>query len=345
MVTIKEIAELAGVSRGTVDRVINRRGNVSPETEKKILNILQAMNYKPNRAGLALAAAKKNYTIGVVLFSESNLFLDDIVTGIKEELEELSSYGVNILLKRTGFNAKEQAEAIRELEKENIAGLILTPFEDPLINTLIEELDTKNIPVVTVNTDIENSKRLAYVGSDYYQGGKTAAGLMNLITEGNVNLGIVTGSNLVLCHKERIHGFLDTINTSYARIKLIETVENNDDEIESYKVTSDLLLRRPDINALFFAGAGVYGGCKAVMEQKRDIKVISFDILPTTIDLLHQNVISATISQQPLKQGHDALEILFEYLLSKKKPENKCNYVPSTIVIKETIGAVKKLPL
>lgn len=338
MVTIKEIAELAGVSRGTVDRVINRRGNVNPETEKKILNILQLMNYKPNRAGLALAAAKKNYTIGVVLFSESNLFFDDIVTGIHEEMEELASYGVNVIIKHTRFSAKEQADAIRELEKENISGLILTPFEDPLINTLIEELDAKSIPVVTVNTDIENSKRLAYVGSDYYQGGKTAAGLMNLITDGNVNLGIVTGSSLVLCHRERIHGFLDTIENSYERIQLIETVENHDDEIESYKVTSDLLMRRPDINALFFAGAGVYGGCKAVLEQKKDIKIISFDILPTTIDMLNQNIISATISQQPLKQGHDALEILFEYLLSKKTPENKCNYVPSTIVIKETIG-------
>ena len=340
MVTIKEIADLAGVSRGTVDRVINRRGNVNPETEKKILNILERMNYKPNRAGLALAATRKNYTIGVVLFSQSNLFFDDIVAGIHAELEELKSYGVSVLIKRTGFSAAEQARAIRELEQENIAGLILTPFEDPIINTLIEELDQKSIPVVTVNTDIENSRRLAYVGSNYYEGGRTAAGLMNLITQGEIHLGIVIGSSLVLCHKERIHGFMDTIDQSYHRIQLIETVENNDDEIESYKVTTDLLKRRPDINALFFAGAGVYGGCKAVIESKREIKVISFDTLPTTVEMLNENIISATISQQPFGQGHDALEILFEYLLSKEKPRNKCNYVPSTIIIKENVGGI-----
>ncbi len=337
MVTIKEIADLAGVSRGTVDRVINHRGNVNPETEKKILNILELMNYKPNRAGLALAAAKRNYTIGVVLFSQSNLFFDDIVAGIHKELEELKPYGVNVIIKRTGFNAKEQADAIRELEQENIAGLILAPFEDPMIHTLIEELEVKNIPVVTVNTDIENEKRLAYVGSNYYEGGRTAAGLMNLITQGEVRLGIVTGSSLVLCHKERIRGFMDTISKSYPRIHLIETVENNDDEIESYKITSDLLTRRPDINALFFAGAGVYGGCKAVIEQKKGIKIITFDTLSTTIEMLNQNVISATISQQPFKQGYDALEILFEYLLSKERPAHKCYFVPSTIIIKENV--------
>ncbi len=335
MVTIKQIADLAGVSRGTVDRVINHRGNVNPETEKKILNILERMNYQPNRAGLALAAAKKNYTIGVVLFSQSNLFFEDIVSGIYEKLEELRSYGINILLKQTGFSAAEQAKAIKELVSEHIAGLILTPFEDPIIHSLIADLDDNNIPVVTVNTDIKNSRRLAYVGSNYYEGGRTAAGLMNLITQGDVKLGIVTGSSQVLCHTERIHGFMDTINKHYKRITLVETVENNDDEIESYKITGNLLGRCPDINALFFAGAGVYGGCKAVMEQKKDIKIISFDTLSTTISMLNDGVIAATISQQPLRQGYDALELLFEYLLSKTKPVESCNFVPSTIVIKE----------
>ena len=60
MATIKEIADLAGVSRGTVDRVLNKRGSVNPQTAEKILEIAQALDYKPNRAGLVLAAQKKN---------------------------------------------------------------------------------------------------------------------------------------------------------------------------------------------------------------------------------------------------------------------------------------------
>ena len=59
MATIKEIAELAGVSRGTVDRVLNKRGAVNPKTEAKILEIAKALDYKPNRAGIVLAAQKK----------------------------------------------------------------------------------------------------------------------------------------------------------------------------------------------------------------------------------------------------------------------------------------------
>ena len=74
MATIKEIAELAGVSRGTVDRVLNNRGSVNPRTARKILEIAQALDYKPNKAGIVLAAQKKNLKIGVILFDTGNPF-------------------------------------------------------------------------------------------------------------------------------------------------------------------------------------------------------------------------------------------------------------------------------
>lgn len=59
MTTIKDIADLAGVSRGTVDRVLNNRGAVHPKTAEKIMEIVRALDYRPNKAGLALAAQKK----------------------------------------------------------------------------------------------------------------------------------------------------------------------------------------------------------------------------------------------------------------------------------------------
>ena len=75
MTTIKEIADLAGVSRGTVDRVLNNRDAVSPKTAEKIMDIVRAMDYRPNRAGITLAAQKKKYKIGVILFVNTILCL------------------------------------------------------------------------------------------------------------------------------------------------------------------------------------------------------------------------------------------------------------------------------
>ena len=69
MATIKDIADLAGVSRGTVDRVLNNRGAVNSQTAEKIMEIVRALDYRPNKAGTDLAAQKKTYRIGVILFS------------------------------------------------------------------------------------------------------------------------------------------------------------------------------------------------------------------------------------------------------------------------------------
>ena len=63
MATMKEIAELSGVSRGTVDRVLNHRGIVNAETERKVLEIAKLLDYQPNKAGIALAAQKKKLKI------------------------------------------------------------------------------------------------------------------------------------------------------------------------------------------------------------------------------------------------------------------------------------------
>ncbi len=79
MATIKDIADLAGVSRGTVDRVLNNRGAVNSQTAEKIMEIVRALDYRPNKAGTALAAQKKKYRIGVILFSEHNPFFDEVM--------------------------------------------------------------------------------------------------------------------------------------------------------------------------------------------------------------------------------------------------------------------------
>ena len=338
MATIREIAELAGVSRGTVDRVLNDRGSVNPTTAALVRDIAQKLDYKPNRAGIALAAQRKNLKPGVLLFDTGNLFFEDVWKGVEEKAEELAGYNCSVLSRRVGFSAQAQADAIRELEDCFIDGLVLTPFNDPMIVAHIDRLAEKGIPVITTNTDILGSRRLAFVGSDFYRCGQTAAGLMRLMTSGEINVGIVTGSSQVLCHTDRIKGFCDTIASRYPQIHVTETIENSDDEFESYDKTLDLLTRRPELNALYFTAGGVYGGCRAIRSQKRtDIRVISYDKTPTTRELVEQDIVSATICQQPRRQGSQPLQLLFDYLVTGEKPEREYYYTAVDIRIRENL--------
>ncbi|MCM1038746.1 MAG: LacI family DNA-binding transcriptional regulator [Ruminococcus sp.] len=339
MATIKEIATLAGVSRGTVDRVLNHRGSVNPKTAEKILEIAHALDYKPNKAGIVLAAQKRKLKIGVVLLGAGNPFFDEVLLGVSEKASELAGYNCTVLTRQTDYSLEEQLLAIDELLEEGIDGLALTPYNDIAIRRKINELYERNIPVVTLNTDIENSRRIAYVGSNYYRSGQTAAGLLRLMTTGQVYVGIISGSRNVLCHTERIAGFQSVIDR-YENIHISRIITNQDDDFESYEMTARLLKEHPEINALYFVAGGVYGGCRAVVASGRqyDIKMFAYDMVETTKKLVEQELIAATICQQPLLQGSRPLDILFAHLTTGESPQSEYNYIDLDIRIKENLS-------
>lgn len=342
MATIKDIADIAGVSRGTVDRVLNNRGSVKPETVEKVQKIAKAMNYTPNVAGKILAAKKKNLKFGFVLFSStsSNPFFLDLVKGINSRAEELKEYGVSVEIRYATIDSPElQIRLIDELVSEGIDGLAITPINHIDIAKKLKELWKKGIPVVTTNSDISDCKRIAYVGSNYYKSGETAAGLINLVCRGDANVGIISGSPLVLCHSERVSGFTDNIRENYPHISIVSTAVNNDDDLESYLVTEKMFKDNRDINALFLAAAGVEGACRALYNLGLigKIKIISFDTTHITKKLIKKGAIIATIAQQPIIQGSRPLDILFDYLAMDIKPDKEYFYTKIDIKIKENL--------
>ncbi|MCQ2517744.1 MAG: LacI family DNA-binding transcriptional regulator [Lachnospiraceae bacterium] len=339
MATMKEIAELAGVSRGTVDRVLNKRGAVNAKTEEKILEIARALDYRPNKAGIALAAQKRKYKFGIIMFGIGNPFFDDVCAAFTEATNELSEYNCSVLVRRTSaFGVEDQLDAIDDLVEKGINGLVIAPQNNQAIADKINELWEAGIPTVTFNTDVPGCKRLCYVGSNYHKCGQTAAGLMNLFCNGDARVGIVNGSKQILCHTERIAGFCDRLK-EYPGLSIVDSIENNDDDFKSYDLTKEMIDKHPEINALYFAAGGTYGGCKAVIAAGRDkdIKIVTFDKIATTVEMMRLGVISATICQQPEVQGALPLKILFDYLTIGEKPATDHVYTQTEIRICENI--------
>ena len=337
MATIKEIAALAGVSRGTVDRVLNHRGSVNPATAERIEKIARELDYKPNVARLVLAAQKKKLKLGVILFSPENPFYLDVFEGVSSKADELAGYNCTVIVKQIASSVEAQLSAIEELVAEEINGIALAPYNDSRIRDKINLLSEQGIPVVTLNTDIENTRRIAYVGSHYTKSGSTAAGLLRLMTHGEVHVGIITGSSNILCHTERIAGFTESLKPFSDTIHIAEIVEVHDDEFESYEKTTALLKRHPEINALYFVAGGVYGGCRSVkaLGLQNQMRIVAYDMVPTTKELLRQGIISAVICQQPKLQGSKPLALLFTYLTTGELPDREQHYVAVDIRIRE----------
>ena len=324
MVTMKRIAELCGVSRGTVDRALNGRGRVNAETADKIRKTAQELGYEPNPAGKALSARKKRPVINIVISSENNTFFDDVLKGMEEAAAQYQIYGVQIKYHTMkGYDPAQQLATLQEIE-DNVQALIINPIDDPAIAAQINRMIDKGVFVVTINNDIEGTRRHCYVGSDYYNGGITSCALMEALLGKTANLAIILGSLNLRGHRLRLEGFKFRMQR-LPDFQLTAVLENNDDDIYAYEKTKELLTAHPEINAISILAAGVYGTCRAVMqlpEEKRPL-IIAFDTVPTTVEMMQFGIIKATIYQHPYRQGFSAVNKAFEYLVHGRLPEKE----------------------
>lgn len=341
MATIKQIAALAGVSRGTVDRVLNNRGIVNKETAQRVREIAESLNYTPNKAARSLSVLKHGMTLGFILFpSDKNQFFAQMEAGIKKKSDELSEYGVSVIVRYGDYlDPTLQDRLIDEMVANSVDGIAICGFNTPSTAAKIRELSKKGIPVVTSNTDIPDSGRLSYVGSDYVKAGRTAGRLMHLITSGYVNLSIILGSYDILCHNKRLEGFTSYIKEHAPNISVSHVYENSDDDYKSFSIVNDIFSSNNTTNALFLASAGAYGACKAVEALPKDRRpvIISYDCVPSIIPMLQNGIISATICQQPDYQGGKPLDILFNYLAMDIPPSREFYYTNNEIVINESL--------
>ena len=335
---------MAGVSRGTVDRVLNHRGGVSEETARKVQAIVDTVGYVPNSIGRPLAISRKNIKLGYLIFqgTTANPFFTEVLQGVEEKETELKNFGVTVVKAASSIEDETgagQIELIDRLVEEGIQGLAITPFNHPAVAKKLKALADKGIPVVTVNSDLEDSGRLCYVGSDYRKAGETAGGLMGLFHPHGGTVGIISGSPLVVCHTEREQGFRDVLKARYPQVQISAFAVNQDDDFISYDVAGQMLKTYPELTGLYIVAGGVYGACRAVEAAgcQGRVAVISHDETKTTLEMLKKGVLNATIGQEAARQGSEPLQILYDYLTGGSVPERKMIYTRLDICIRENM--------
>ena len=317
-ITEQEIAELAGVSRGTVDRALKNRPGVSLQTKEKILKIAEEHNYKPNIIGKALVYSNRTIPIEIILNSVGNTFFDEIKRGISDAQKEYSNYGISVNINEIkGYNPNDFLDAISTLPNSTKA-LILSAVEDENIKNKIDELVENGTEVITLSSDLTNSKRLSYAGCDYYKSGETAGRLIGLISSGKAKLCIVTGNMQHVGHRQRVEGIKNVIS-EYKDISISDIVENNDDDDKAYLTMKNVLAEKTEIDFICITAGGVAGTLKAIKESKRKIKVTSFDETVTTKKAMQTGEIAATVCQQPYEQGYNSVKSVFDTIVAKSK--------------------------
>lgn len=343
MATMKEIAQLSGVSRGTVDRVINNRGGVDQGTCAKVLRAAEQLNYSPNKIARSLAARKRNYLFTFILFSPIKApFFAQIHDGILQEAEELRESGVTVKIRvAETWEAQAFIEQLDGAVADGSAGIAIAGINEPALVERIRQIIASGIPVITVNSEIPNCSQLAYVGSNAFQAGWTAAELIRLIQrDEKIVLGVILGFRSSKCHTGRFEGLKAGLNSMGIQWELVFVECNNDDDFDSFDIVRQQLRLHPEINTLFLAtGSGAYGACRAVESSgmAKKLRVVCYDNTPLLAEMLKKQVISATVCQEPERQGAEPLRILFDYLALGMNPERNVVYTDNEIMIRECL--------
>lgn len=332
-VTVKSLAQAAGVSRGTVDRVLHNRGGVKPDIVLKIKSLAKELGYVPNRAGRALAAYKTPIKIGVMLPSIGNPFFDGVIDGVFQAWDEFADLGVEVVLKEVeGFDLNTHLNAIDDLLFKGCKALCISTLNIDALRKKISDLYAKHFPVILLNTNVEKADCLCYVGSDYLTAGATCGGMLAMCAKEPLKVLIVTGSKMILGHNQRIDGFKSELDRQQAEYQIIDTVECYDSDIKATRVTLDALDKNEQINCIYVTGAGVQGvGAAILARPKRKIFAIAFDEIYTTKELVKQGIIRFVVCQQPERQGYHAVKRAY-MAITNQIPEHVDDFITDTII-------------
>ena len=323
-VTIKEIASIAGVSRGTVDRVLNNRGKVSREVEERVRRVADSLNYKPNSAAKAMAALRMKLLFGIVLPGEEHAFFIELMKGVNKAKEELKDMRVEIIVKEIQrYDVEHYLKIIDELLEAGITALAIFPLNDLRIVAKINEIVSRGIPVVTVTSDIEDSARNCYVGADFVQSGRLAARLVGMINA-NARMIVLSGADKVLSHQQRLYGFYETIAKKFPQVEIVEVINSNDNKYYAYEQVRKVLKEYEKIDIVLVIDSSVQGVCRAISTfAGREIQVVCFDDTPKVINLLKENRVCATVSMQAQEQGYMVMNCLLNFFTGSmdEKPD------------------------
>lgn len=336
--TIKMIAERAGVSIGTVDRVLHDRPYVKAEVRTRVLAVMEELDYRPNRMASALAMSGTARRFAVIQPEWEPYIQEAMAQGAAQFLEERQDYNVSVEVCR--YPKGDAAECRRLLDRaagEQVHGIALCGSDHGEIRAELERLARRQIPVVTFNSDI-SAPRLCYVGEDSHRAGRIAGEIAaKFLRPGDRLLATYAGLEYA-GNKNRISGFLERLEERGLRREDCRIAATRDRYDRTLKVVTEALEAEPDLRYIYMANQSAPACVEALRRAGRagEVRVISHDDSPEIRRLLREGLVDFSIDQNFSYQSYQALTVLFAAVVEQKEPERECFYPESPILNAET---------
>jgi len=335
--TIKDIAQLAGVSKGTVDRVLHNRGRVSKKAKEKVSQILKEIDYQPN----VIARNLKNnkvYRICVLIPDETiDNFWIPAIKGINAAAQEFKPFG--LILEKYRFHPNKKKSFLNKAKLAIAAkpdAILMTPVFHKESLKVFQDCKKNNIQVASFNNHIDTLSLENFVGQDLEQSGRVAASLIDKITHENSSIAIIHIDEEAHMRQKEI-GFKDYFKEKYKVGRRIVTYSiKNGSNVDLESEISVLMASHDSILSVFVTNSKAYLVVEILKKANRDIAIVGYDLLKENLKFLELGLIDFLIHQKPYRQGHQGLSYLAENLLFDKEiPPQKL--LPIDIITSENV--------
>jgi simple sugar transport system substrate-binding protein len=270
--------------------------------------------FTPNATIADHVKSGQKLVIRVSYHDVSNEFAPQIKAGVEQAAKDL---GVDAqMVGPVGAKAEDQIAELESLMEKGVDGLAISSVSTDALAPIIDKALGQGIPVVTFNTDNPSSKRLAFVGQDLVNSGRIAGDLMAKALDNKGKVIITTLDAAAQWSLDREKGAREALG-KYPDIQVVQTVNTGTEPQGIYSNIENAMLANPDVNGILsleccsVSPAGEYVKRNNLKDQ---VKVVGFDLLPSTLQLIKDGYVDSTIDQDPFTQGYKAVELLVNIL-------------------------------
>jgi LacI family transcriptional regulator len=312
--TVHDIAQAAGVSLATVDRVLNRRPGVRAETRARVEEAIGRIGFVRDLAAANLAKGRI-YPLAFIIPNGDNSFMIGLRNEVSEAIQRASLERTDIrLIDVPAFDAAGLTHALDGLLADPPVGVAVVAVDAPNVHSAIDRLREQGIAVVTLVSDLRGSGRDHFAGVDNIAAGRTAGSLMGrFLSNREGSIAVIAGSMLVGDHRDRLAGFSERLGEINSGLEILPVIESQDDPARVHDLLSRQLRQMPGIAGIYNLGAGNRGLIRALREhrtaEKRPV-VIAHELTPFTHAALAEDVIDAILNQDPGHEVRSAIRVL-----------------------------------
>lgn len=336
--TISDLAEAAGVSIATVNRVLSGAANVRLATRERVQQAAAEIGfYGLGSIQARVAAARPRLRFGVLLLQPHRPFYRNIASAMEEAATTA-----------TGAEVELRIEFLEDLSPQNVAdralalaadchALCLTAAVHPVVTAALDRIQAQGVPVFALVAQLSVTGQMSYIGLDNWKVGRTSAWTFANVCKAPGKIGILMGNPRYRNQEMNEAGFRSYFREHAPDFTLLEPVSTFESAAVAQEMTEKLLANHPDLTGLYISGGGISGALTALRSSGKAGKlvVVGYDLTEVTRAALLDGTMTLVISHPLARLARDAIDGMIRACANPGS--NQTSIAPFEIYTRENI--------